>query len=164
MNKKRILTILAIITSALLGVGVWWLFATDRLTYTSNPGPQSTSSVVCGADVLDTYNAAMFYALRDGSNDLTIDEKAVESLAVEIKSKEGYKNDPTCQTILFWTAVQNDNYPAAKDAYESIKTLHDQGIFTDSNIRSNQPLFTYESYLLQLSGSGASQVEVNVGG
>lgn len=164
MNKKRILTILAIITSALLGVGVWWLFDTDRLTYASDPGSQSTSSVVCGADVLDTYNAAMFYALREGSSDLTIDEKSLNNLVVEIKSKTGYKNDPTCQTILFWTAVQNDDYPAAKDAYESIKTLHDQGIFADSNIRSNQPLFTYGNYLLQLSGSGASQVEVNIGG
>lgn len=164
MSKKRVLTILAIITSVLFGVGVWWLFNTDRLTFTINPGSQSTSSVACGADIVDTYNAAMFYAVRNGSNDLTIDENAVKNLAVEIKSKVGYKNDPTCQTILFWTAVHNDDYQGAKDAYASIKTLHDQGTFTDSNIRSNQPLFTYESYLLQLSGSGTSQAEGSIGG
>lgn len=164
MNKKRILTVLAIITSVLIGVGVWWLFATDRLTYSSNPDSQSNRVAICGADIIDTYNDAMFYDLREGSSDLTIDEESLNNLVVEIKSKAGYRNDPTCQTILFWTAVQKDDYPVAKDAYESIKTLHDQGIFADSNIRSNQPLFNYGTYLLQLSGSGASQAEGGVGG
>ena len=164
MNKMRIVTTLTTVILALLGAGVWWLFTSDRLTYNSDPVSRPNSSLVCGADTVDRYNDAMFYAVREGSSDLTIDGESLNNLVVEIKNKVGYKNDPTCQTILFWTAVQNDDYSAAKDAYDSIKTMHDRGAFADSNIRSNQPLFTYESYLLQLSGSSASQVEVNVGG
>jgi hypothetical protein len=106
----------------------------------------------------------MFFRTRDGSSTPSFDEAGLKKLAAEIKTKAKYANDPTCQTILFWAAVQGDNYKAANEAYKAVKSLHDKGDFADSNLRSNEPLFTYEQYMNSLSGSGVKQAEGSIGG
>lgn len=158
MNKKRILTILTIVISALLGAGVWWLFSTNRLTFTINPGLQATSSAVCGTDVVDTYNRVASLEVRNGSSESVIDTEGMKSLANQIRGKDAYKTDATCQTLLFWTAFYENNFDSAVSAHTAIKSLHDKGAFADSNIRSAAPLSSYQSYLTSLS-----EVEVQGG-
>lgn len=157
MRKKIGSIVTWMIILIILGTGVWWLFNTGRLAYV-NPGSQS-SSVVCDTDIVDKYNAAMYFEPRNGSNKLSIDEEGIKSLAIEIKNKTDFRTDPTCQTILFWIAVHDDDYQSANKAYEEIKTLHSKHIFADSNIRSQEPLFTYEGYVNSLSGSGVKSEE-----
>jgi hypothetical protein len=157
LNYKALL---AIVLAGFVIAGVWWLFSSGRLVYAS---PKS-SAVVCRSDVVTKYNAVMFFRTRDGSSTPSLDEVGLKKLEADIKTKARYATDPTCQTILFWTAVHNDNYKAANEAYKAVKSLHEKGNFADSNLRSNEPLFTYETYMNSLSGSGVTQAEGSVGG
>jgi hypothetical protein len=151
MNKRVIFIVIGVIIVALLASGVWWLFNSGRLVYLN-----SQSTVACGTDVVNKYNAAMYYQVRNGSTVPNIDTKGVKDLVTNIETKANFKNDPTCQTIIFWSAVQDDNYKSALSAYNVLISLHNKRIFVDSNLRNDQPLFMYEDTLSGLTGSGSS--------
>ncbi|NCU38991.1 hypothetical protein EOL96_08210 [Candidatus Saccharibacteria bacterium] len=120
------------------------------------------SVVVCSADTVKTYNDFMEYKVRDGSDELSIDKDAIKKLASDIKIRENYDTDPTCQTMLFWSAYLDNDYEGAKSAYQAVTKLHDQRKFADSNIHSNAPLFTYEPTLYSIDPSN-SEVEDGFG-
>lgn len=155
MHKRMVtVSISIVIIVALLGVGIWWLFNTGRLVYVANPSTTSTA-VVCDSSIVDKYNTAMYYEERNGSTQPTIDEAGVRNLVSEIKGKKGYDTDATCQSILFWVAIYNKDASAARTAYDAVKSLHDKRIFADSNLRSNEALFTYEGYVSGLASAGS---------
>ncbi|MGV9002054.1 MAG: hypothetical protein ACOH18_03840 [Candidatus Saccharimonadaceae bacterium] len=155
MSKKIALVSTAIvIVVALVGVGVWWLFNTGRLVYVAPGSKVAISTVVCGTDVVDKYNAAAYLLKRDpNSNEPTIDQPALNTLATDIKAKKGYEADATCQNILFWVAYNASDHDSAQTAYTALKDLHSKGKFADSNIRSAAPLYAYETYVTSLSGT-----------
>lgn len=152
---KKIAIIASIIIALLLGVGVWWLFDSGRLVYSQNPGEQSgsrSSSAVCGNDLVSRYSDAATYTLREGSEGPSIDIKTLNELSSEVKAIDGYKDDPSCQSVLFQIAVLNDNYDEAKVAHEAVVRLHEAGRFPDSNILGNGTLAQHEKYLQGLTG------------
>lgn len=166
MEEKRIRNrvvsiVITVILLVLLSGGVWWLFGSGHLVYSNtNSNSSSPPTVACGTDVVDRYNAAMDYQLRNGSTETSIDEQGIKDLLAEIKAKPNFETDPTCQTIIFWSAVSDDNYKSASSAYNGLMSLHEKRIFADSNLRSDQPLFTYEETLNSLTGSGSSEKRV----
>ncbi len=164
MDKKRkrnrlIPIVLALIILAILTSGTWWLFSSGHLVYhgsISQPNNLSSNqTVVCDAYVVAKYNDAMDYKERNGSTEPSIDIQAIKNLVADIKAKTNFKSDPTCQAIIFWSAVMNDNYKAASIAYNELLGLHKKHIFADSNLLNDQPLFTYKEALDGLTGSGA---------
>jgi hypothetical protein len=138
-------------------VAIWWLFDSGRLVYSAS-GQRYLS--VCDKGIVDRYNDAMYYKVRTGSIDPSIDEAGVKGLVAEIQTKKDFENDPTCQSIIFWSAVQENNYSSANTSYNILMDLHDKHIFADSNLRSSQPLFMYGETLKGLSGSGFSEEDV----
>jgi len=154
MAKRLVFTGIAVVVLAFLAGGVWWLFSSGHLVY-SALGQSST--VVCDADIVNTYNAAMYYEPRNGATESSIDKQGVSDLVTEIRSKPNFDNDPTCQTIIFWSAVLDDNYSTALTAYDSIMNLYEKRVFADSNLRSDQALFTYEQVMNSLTGSGITE-------
>lgn len=153
-HKSKILIITAVLLLMLLTGGMFWLFNSGHLQY-SKSGSQPT--VVCDADFVDRYNEAMYYTIRKGSTEPSLDDQGIKDLVTDIKNMANYKTDPTCQTIIFWVAVQSDDYKTASSAYNVLITLHKQRIFSDSNLRDGQPLFMYKEVLKGLTGSGSSE-------
>jgi hypothetical protein len=147
MSKKYIL--LPLLGVVIIG-GVVWLFASGRLVW-SNSGANKTARVVCGTDIVDTYNDAMYMIGRNGSSEPTIDESGVKSVQSAVRNKTGYKDDATCQTLLFWIAIHDGDYQAAKDAEAAVKLLHDKGQFANNNIRGNDAILTYDIVLYGIS-------------
>lgn len=147
MSKKYIL--LPLLGIIVIG-GVVWLFTSGRLVW-SSPGANKAVGVVCGADIVDTYNGAMYMIGRNGSSDPSIDEAGVKSVQSTVKGRVGYKDDATCQTLLFWIAIHDGDYPAAKDAEAAVKRLHDKGQFANNNIRGNDAILTYDTVLYGIS-------------
>jgi hypothetical protein len=115
-------------------------------------------STVCDTNIVDKFNSdsSKYYQLSGGSSNLVINKQPIKDLVADIKSKSNFENDPTCQAIIFWAAVQDDNYKSAKSAYDQLTSLHNRRIFADSNLRGAQPLFTYKDTLKGLTGSGSS--------
>ena len=146
MSKKYALIVvgLLIVTGALV-----WLFASGHLMW-SNGKVDKTASV-CGSDVVNKYNDAMYMIGRNGSSEPSIDESGVKDVQNDVKRKTGYEKDATCQTLLFWIAIHNNDYPAAKTAAAAVKQLHDKGQFADNNIRGNDPILTYDTVLYGIS-------------
>lgn len=157
MSKKLVVGISVV--GALLLAGVVFLVVSGRLVLTDPNVQRSVSKIVCDSSVVTTYNAAMLLDIRDGSTEYTFDEAGLKSLQTSIRGKDGYEDDPTCQTMLFWMAIKDEDYAAGKTAYEGVKRLYDQRIFADSNIRTDQPLFSYEAALWNISPEAAQDQE-----
>lgn len=153
--KKTITVIITVIILLGLAGAVVWLFMSGKLVWVGNDNKQivsSTSAIICNDETVTKYNSAMTMMVRgNDSAEYTIDEKGVDALNADIKTRSGYENDPTCQTILFWTAVYHQQYDPAKTANDKIQELHAKHIYADSNIQGNAPVSTYEGVLKSIS-------------
>jgi hypothetical protein len=165
MSKKKIITIVAalVIFLALAG-GVVWLFMSGKLVW-AGAGQQTASyEVVCDSEMVDVYNRAIIYEVRDESSEPSFDTDTLKDLSSTIRDNNSYAADPTCQAILFRVSIVEKDYDAAKAAYEEIKSLHDKRIFADSNIRTSAPVSDYEAVLDTISPSYGSREEGFGGG
>lgn len=161
--------LIALIVSALVIAGGVALFVAGYITWNDTSEPQAAApkeavvsptqeyAVVCDNELINDYNEAMFYKIRDGADDPTIDEAGVERIRSQIESSEGYQNDPSCQAILFWTAIYFTDTEAARTAYEAESAMSEKRIFPDMNIRGNQPLFVYEETLAGLESTATEE-------
>lgn len=156
MRKKLVFAGIGIVLVAFVGAGIWWLFDSGRLVYSANPGSTNGKAIACGDDVVDRYNEVTYYALRSEDATLpTYDEDGLAKLATEIRATDGYESDATCQAMLFFVAVRNDSYEDANKSYTALLDLHEQGVYANSNIRSNEPLYNYPDFFNILSGAPA---------
>lgn len=122
-----------------------YLYATKQLTFALGNTPSNNrAAAICGDPVINKYNSAMNYQVRGNDTDPTLDGPGLKELEKDIPTKAGYVNDPTCQTILFWIAIQHTDAAKAQTALTALNSLHDQGKYVDSNLANNAPLFTYK--------------------
>lgn len=149
MSKKLNVAIVAtVIAVAIIGALIWAVASgTVRVSLGAGATTGGSYEVVCDESIVTAYNNASY---RD-PNDGTYDEEGLKKVGTDIKAKAGFEKDPTCQAIVFWLAVGEGNYEASKAAYESVKSLHAQRLFADSNLRGNVPLFEYEFLVKNLS-------------
>lgn len=151
---KNIAITVSIIIALLLGFGVWWLFDSGRLIYSNDPARAGGSEValVCNDEIVTSYSEAATFTARDDDEDPSIDMDTLNALVVDIKKREGYKDDPSCQSILFQVAVLNDDYDEAKLAHEALVSLHEKGRYPNNNILGNGTLSQHQNYLYSLTG------------
>ncbi|HWT40833.1 MAG TPA: hypothetical protein VN081_06245 [Dongiaceae bacterium] len=152
--KKRIVGVSAVIIILLLVAGaVMWLFMSGRLTLTWNSNPASgqvqtaSTHIVCDDATVTTYNTAATYTLRAGSQVPTLDTDGLKKLTSDIKTRSGYQDDPTCQTILFWQAIGANDYATARDTFAILQTLHNKHLYPDNNLMNAQSFAGYSSAL-----------------
>lgn len=94
-----------------------------------------------------------------------IEEDGFKTLAADVKSKDGYSSDPTCQTILLVAALQERNYKDAKQAYDAVIELHSQHVYVDSNLNTGASLDDFEAAVKDLSSQNqGSAAEDQKGG
>lgn len=139
-----VLVVIGLFTSGQARI-IWGSASTKTATNAA-----SDTAAVCGTDTVQLYNTARAFIVRDGEQEPSVDEAGLSKLATSIKAMSGYETDPTCQTMLFWTAYYNKNHEDAKSAYDAIKSLHDQRIFADTNLLGVASLKTYESAMNSL--------------
>ena len=151
--KKIIVIVSIVLILAATGVAAW-LFVSEKIAFVAQANKPVTPKVICNTEIVNTFNDAMFYTRRAGASTVSVDDEGIKNLNTNIKSSAGYETDPTCQTILYLTAIYKEDYEAAKVAYLAVKELHDKRVFADSNIRGNQPLFMYEDSMYALSPEG----------
>lgn len=165
MSKKKIVTIIVtlIVFLALVG-GITWLFVSGKLVWAGADRQTASYEVVCDSDMVDVYNRAIIYEVRDESSELSFDTDTLKGLSSTIKDNNSYAVDPTCQAIIFRISIVEKDYDAAKAAYKEIKSLHGKRIFADSNIRTSAPLSEYEAVLDTISPSYGSREESFGGG
>jgi len=161
MSKKKtaIISTAAGILLLAIGVALGYVLFGNKADANGDTGLSDVSATVCDSDIVSLYNQAARYEIRGNADQPTIDETGLKTLSDEIVGKDGYQEDPTCQTILFWTAVNAKNYDAAKTAYEAIKALHADGRFANTNLRTTTALFEYESVLDTVSPDYGSREE-----
>jgi hypothetical protein len=161
MKKKRIIAgIVIILVLGIIGAGAW-LFMSGRLVWVGSPVVANASQSLCGTDKVNTYNDAMYLLVRDGGDEATLDTEGLATLKKDIMNTGGYENDATCQTMLFWMAVNDGDYEVAVAAKTKLLDLHKAGYFADSNIRGNDALFTYDAVLFPLSPEAATPQEAD---
>lgn len=157
---KKIITIILVVIIVAAAVAATWLFMSGKLAWVDSNTKTVTVKAVCETDIVNKYNDVTFLVGRNNSSVLSVDEQGIKDVTAEITAKENYKTDPSCQAMLFWISYRNKDYETAKSAYDAVHSLHDQGRFADSNIRGDEPLFTYEEVLFTISPQANDKHEV----
>lgn len=149
---KVIAIILGIIVAVLVGLGVWG-FVSGKVVVAGVNGVAAgdDSYIVCDDDLILKYNDAMYMIPREGAAEPSMDKAALTEIKNTINSTEGSKSDPSCQAMLFWIAIYEQDHAAGKSAMDIVESLHKQHIYANSNIRSNEALFVYEGSLYSIS-------------
>lgn len=111
----------------IFGIIVSFLFLSGRLAYNID----GVYGTVCTEPIISSFNTEI--QGKDGSH--TPDISALNTLEATIKSRDNYSQDPTCQTILFTIALQNNNTASAKVAYDQIILLHSQHKYSDPTLQ-----------------------------
>lgn len=143
--------IVAVVAIGMLGLGVAvWFIVSGMVTIVwSGTGQKQVTStyVVCDESVVASYNKAALYELRPGSELPTLDTEALKGIVADVESRSGHENDPTCQNIIFWQAVNNSDYAAAQRSLTAIKELHGKRLYPDNNVMNIQGISGYDEAL-----------------
>ena len=158
MKKRRSIVIVTGVV-AIVGAAVIGLIASGYVTITigKSKSQASSASIVCGEDMLSRYNEAILARPTDDPTVSVIDKEGLAKIATDIKNHGAYKDDPTCQTMLFWIALQDKNYDDAKAAYEGVSHWYDEHVYANSDIRGNAPLSDWKLPLDELSPEAQNQ-------
>lgn len=150
---RRPLVVAAAVTALLAFVAAWLLISGMVTVVWGKPVQlRATKDVrVCDDVMVQTFNSAMYFTIRDNPKQPSIDKKGLNDLATSIRKQKNYQGDPTCQTILFWTAYENQDYAATKSAYDALKILHDNNKFPDNNLSSSSGFSQYGDLVNALS-------------
>lgn len=145
-KKTNRLWIVALVFAVLVAITVIVGIFSGRLAIIiKQPGEKiALSTIACDAEIVSRYNDAMYFQFRDGKTE-SIDEEGIKNLEKEIRAKDNFDKDATCQTILFFTAVYFKNAEKAQAALDIINNLHGQYVYADSNLRNSQSLFTFQN-------------------
>jgi hypothetical protein len=156
MRKK--ITVAVVVGLIVLGIagGVGWLFYSGKLVWAGD-GSQAQGKVVCGDDVVKSFNQARELVFVDDVTEPTIDEDGQRRIADEVKALPDFQNDPTCQTIIFRVAYLDRDYQAVQLALEAIKSLHENRIYADTNLSGIESITTYSQMVEGLSPENANQ-------
>ena len=136
----------------ILAIAVGIYFYVTKKPLTLAPNGTSVTVIVCDDSIVSTYNAASELKARGSGTDPSVDVAGLNALDSVIRAKSGYDQDPTCQTILFWNAIMNNDSGKAKLALTSIESLHDSHHFTDNNLEGNASISVMKSSLAAITG------------
>jgi hypothetical protein len=107
----------------------------------------ASTRIVCDDPVVKEYNRAAMYQIEADDSVPTRDSAAVAKLVEDVRGREGYQDDPTCQTILFWEAINDNNYAEGKNILATLQSLHDKHLYPDNNLYNAQGFSGYSSGL-----------------
>ena len=112
-------------------------------------GEPKAQASVCSNEIVTRYNEVSEYKIRgdaDSTASVTMDTPGLQQVISEVTATDGYEDDATCQTLRFLAAILQEEYETAKAASASVRELHQQGKYANSNIRDNPPIFLYDSW------------------
>jgi len=153
---KKLAIIVSVILLLVVGAAVA-LFVSGKIAWVGPDTKVVTAKIVCTPEVVSKYNDAMYVSFRNNETLPSLDVEGIKNVKTEIKGKAGYEQDPTCQSMLYLIAIYEEDYEGSKLAYETVKKLHDEGLYAENNIRNNPPLFMYEAPVFALSPEGKAQ-------
>ena len=99
-------------------------------------------TVVCDQEIIKRLND-----IRSSDSDNDTIRERVDQLADEIAAKPHVDEDPTCQQIIFWSALGRDDLETAKAVVNNTQNAYDKGIFVDGNMSNITPLDTMKDFV-----------------
>jgi len=136
----------------------WWLFASGRLTYQSRPNQQL--SVACDQSMSRRYNEVMRYEYRESTTNLSRDQQGIKDVRTQITNQPHYEDDATCQTMLFWIAVNDDNLIEARTRKSEVERLHEKGSYADSDLITSDSLSTWSTAITEMPSAAAEEASL----
>jgi hypothetical protein len=134
-GKKRKVMAIVLAAVALFVIAVGVLIYAGRLAVIiKEPYQKALLNVpVCGNDIVERYNDATLFKPTTGGG-YAMNMKDLNSLTTEIQNRAYYQQDPTCQTILFWDALYDDDVSRAKIASDEVRNLYNKGLYVNSDV------------------------------
>lgn len=155
MAKKKVAIVSSIGVGVLvIGAIITWLFVSGRVTLVINQPDETVKGpvvLVCRDETIKAFNEASTGYPTDDPMTSAIDTAALVKVADDVKKKSNYKQDPTCQTILFWTAIQERKYEEAKAAKAAVDVLQKDGHFANNNLRTTATPSDWQLFVDDLS-------------
>lgn len=138
MASKKTITRLSIVVIIIACAAVLaWLYISGRFALVvKNPEAKViVVSNVCNQATVDSYNTVFTSTDRAGFGDQM--KKVVDG----IKAKSGYKDDPTCEYILFYDATYRGDAQSAQTYLNDVKQLAGSGYYPNTGLRSLNGLY-----------------------
>lgn len=159
MKRKPVVAIILVLVVVLLAGAVAWAMLTNRLVVAwSSSGTAQSAVNVCDTTFVDEYNKVTEYTYPAETDAIpSMDTEGMNKLAERVRATSGYEADPTCQVMLFWTAIEAKDSAAAETALTALKALHAKRAFPDNNLRTAAPLFEYDAALEYLQQSASAE-------
>jgi len=162
MKKKTITIIISALVAVLLVGAIAWSLVSGSLSLAWNGfgGQFSTTKVVCDEKVVEAYNKATEYTYPMQADAMpTMDIEALNKTVADVKTRAGHENDPTCQVMIFWAAIEAKEVDVAHQALDALKELHEKRNFPNNNLRTAVPLFEYDTALEFIATSSDETTE-----
>lgn len=158
MTKKAVFTI-GSIGVVLIAIGIIaWLLVSGRVALVVNQQNddevkivKGSAVLVCGDKVVNAFNEATTGYPTEDPMTSAIRVDVLTEVADDVKKKANYEQDPTCQTIIFWSAIHGKKYEEAKEAKKVVDALYADGHFANSKLRVTAPLQDWQSLIDNLS-------------
>lgn len=129
--------VVAVIIGALVKIGYIYIGIKDPAERTA------VAYHVCDTEIINQYT---------NLGPVTPDQERTKlnELTSRIKGLAHNEQDPTCQTILFFTAFRTEDYQSMSRPMELVKQMHDNGIYADSNLQVSYSVRAMESLLKEV--------------
>ena len=141
---------------------VGYFFNVVRIPALDSYGSESQRAV-CGKEMVERYNTAFNYTDRGEGKGIAVDNEELNRISSEVESSNGFNDDPTCQSMVFWIAINSRDHDKASKTYEVLSKMHDDGKYADSNLRTNIPFFLYDSQLESIRSGRSDNEEQSAG-
>lgn len=151
-HERKPLWMIPVVAIALLIVALLLGLVSGFLYFgTKSPDQKvSVASRVCGADMIDRYE-------KIDTGDLTKDKQQLLAFIKTIKDTKHSEKDPTCQTMLFFASFRVEDYKGMERPMELVRSMHDKGIYADSNLRSGSSVKSMDGLLKQVVNDTTSK-------
>lgn len=98
---------------------------------------------VCNSEVIDQYS-------KINADSPQQERQALTDVATRIKAIQHNEADPTCQTMLFFAAFRTEDYQGMRQPMKLIQSMHDKGIYADSDLQSGYSIKMMNSLLKEV--------------
>ncbi len=142
MKKLYLGSVVGVVVVALVVGGLFVL----GFVYAGVKSPKQNVTVshrVCNSEIIEQY-------LKINGESPQQDRQSLIDLSKRIKAIDHNEADPTCQTILFFTAFRSEDYQGMRKPMEFVQTMHDKGIYADSDLQSGYSIKMMNSLLKEV--------------
>lgn len=136
MKKRSIVLVVTVVVIVALAGVVGWLIASGRvaIVWKNSSDRVVTVNSICDDTIIKQYNASF-----DAGNEKDFISN-LNNVASIITKKSNFKQDPTCNYMMFYISLQNRDKENAQSYLDAVSISAKEGHYVNINIKELQDI------------------------